>query len=104
MSTKTLTIRLPEDQCFALETVARFDGVALAEEIREGIELLLAARRNDPEFARRVRESFEHARQLLEGVEGAEPVIEALRTPLAAEAAAESETAPTSGRQTVGAA
>ncbi len=85
MNDKVVTVRLPADQCFALETVARFDGVALAEEIREGIELLLAARRNDPEFRERVREAFDQARDLLQGVEGAEPVIQALRTPVGAE-------------------
>lgn len=79
MTTRVLTVRLPEEQVVALETVASFDGVALAEELREGVKLLLAARRNDPEFHARVQQAFENARQMLEGVEGADAVIEALR-------------------------
>lgn len=87
MSTsRVVTFRLPEDQVTALETVARFDGVALAEELREGVELLLAARRDDPEFLARVRDSFEKARAILDGVEGSEAVIEALRPRTALEA------------------
>ena len=80
MSTsRVITFRLPEDQVTALETVARFDGVALAEELREGVELLLAARRDDPEFLARVRDSFEKARDILGTIEGGDEVIEALR-------------------------
>jgi hypothetical protein len=88
VGSKVVTVRLPEDQSVALETVARFDGVALAEEIREGVELLLAARRNDPEFIERVRESFKQARDLLAEVEGAGAVIEVLRTPDGAQSVA----------------
>jgi hypothetical protein len=89
MASRVVTVRLPEEQVAALETVASFDGVALAEELREGVQLLLAARRNDPEFHTRVQESFERARRILEGVEGAEPVIEALRPVAQAAAAAQ---------------
>lgn len=85
MKTKVLTVRLPEGQLNELETLARFDGVALAEEIREGVELLLNARRHDPAYRERVRESFEHARRLLAELEGTEAVVEALETPAAAE-------------------
>lgn len=91
MASRVVTVRLPEEQLSALETVASFDGVALAEELREGVKLLLEARRNDPAFHERVRTAFENARQMLEGVEGAEAVIEALRP--AAEAAEEAQQA-----------
>jgi hypothetical protein len=92
-ASRVVTVRLPAEQFSALETVARFDGVALAEEIREGIEYLLAARKNDPDFLERVRESFEEARQLLAEVEGAEPVVEALATPALAEEPAQAAAA-----------
>src|SRR2546423_15007426 len=95
MASRVVTVRLPEEQVVALETVASFDGVALAEELREGVQLLLAARRNDPAFHARVQESFEKARRILEGVEGAEAVIEALRP--AAEAAAAAQKAAGAG-------
>lgn len=76
--TRVLTFRLHEEQVAELETVARFDGVALAEELREAVELLLTARRSDPEFLARVRDSFEKVRGILDGVEGGEAVLEAL--------------------------
>ncbi len=80
MSTsRIVTFRLPEEQVTALETVARFDGVALAEELREGVDLLLAARSQDPKFHARVRDSFERAREILDRVEGGDEIIEALR-------------------------
>lgn len=62
-----------------LQTTARFDGVALAEELREGVELLLASRQDDPDFAREVSDAFKAASEILEDVEGGEAVIEALR-------------------------
>lgn len=77
-ATRTVTFRAPAEQVAALETIARFDGVALAEELREGVELLLAARRGDEEFRNRVRESYERAREFLGDVEGGEAVLEAL--------------------------
>lgn len=77
-TTRTLTFRLPDAQVAALETVARFDGVALAEELREGVELLLAARRDDPEFRKRVHESIEQARSILAEVDGGDAILDAL--------------------------
>jgi hypothetical protein len=82
--TKVVTFRLPEEQAAVLETVARFDGVALAEELRDAVDLLLAARRNDPDFVARVQDSLEQVRGILDGVEGGEAVLKALtpKTPL----------------------
>lgn len=65
-------------QRHALETIAIFDGVALAEEIREGVELLLISRRNDKQFVERVRESFDRVRNLLKDVDDAQAVLAAL--------------------------
>jgi hypothetical protein len=79
VASKVVTFRLSEDQVKALETVATFDGVALAEEIREGIELLLEARRSDPEFRQRVQDAIGKAQDLLGDVEGGGEVLEALR-------------------------
>jgi len=85
-ATRVVTFRLAVEQVAALETVARFDGVALAEELREGVELLLAARRGDDEFRERVRESYEKAREILGDVEGGEAVLEALEPSVVREA------------------
>jgi hypothetical protein len=80
MSTsKVITFRLSQEQVDALETVATFDGVALAEELREGVELLLEARRGDPEFRRRVRDSLKKAESILSGVDGGDSILAALR-------------------------
>src|SRR4028118_2053377 len=78
-ATRVVTFRLPQEQVAELETIARFDGVALAEELREGVELLLEARRNDPEFLIRVQESLEKAASILARAEGGEAVRDALR-------------------------
>lgn len=103
-SSKVITFRLSQEQVDALETVATFDGVALAEELREGVELLLEARRNDPEFRARVRDSLEKARGILEGVEGGESVLAALEPRIGREAeqgeAVEAAPAPARGRAT----
>ena len=73
---RTISVRLTDDVVVQLETLARFDGVALAEEIREGIGLLLAARKADPEFHDRVRTVLEDAKTLLNEI-GEEDVAEA---------------------------
>jgi CRP-like cAMP-binding protein len=99
MASRPITVRLPEEQIAALETIASFDGVALAEELREGVQLLIAARANDSKFHARVLESFEKARLILEDVEGGEAVIEALRP--AAEAAAAAQEAAATEAETV---
>ncbi len=80
MSTsKVITFRLSQEQVDALETVATFDGVALAEELREGVELLLEARRGDPEFRQRVHDSLQKAEMILGKVEGGDSILAALQ-------------------------
>ena len=74
---KTISVRLSDDVVVQLETLARFDGVAVAEEIREGIALLLAAKKQDPEFRERVQTVLEDAKRLLAEI-GSEDVAEAL--------------------------
>jgi len=82
MSNKIITVRLPEDQVADLETIAKFDGVALAEVVRAGVELVLESRRADPEFRVRVEKAYAEAQRLLQGVEGAEEVLEVVSRPL----------------------
>jgi hypothetical protein len=62
---KILSVRLPEDQATDLEMFAQFDGVAVAEEVRHAIELLLESRRKDPKFRERVLAAVERSRKLL---------------------------------------
>jgi Arc/MetJ-type ribon-helix-helix transcriptional regulator len=82
MSNKIITVRLPEEQVSDLETIARFDGVALAEVVRAGVELVLESRRADPEFRVRVEKAYAEAQRLLQGVDGADEVLEVVSRPL----------------------
>jgi Arc/MetJ-type ribon-helix-helix transcriptional regulator len=74
---KTISVRLTDDVVVQLETLARFDGVAIAEEIRDGIALLLAAKKQDPAFRERVQTVLEDAKRLLAEI-GEPDVAEAL--------------------------
>lgn len=75
---KPITVRLTEDVEVELRSLATFDGVTLADEIREGLEMLLAARRADPAYRERVRIAFEKARSTLQALEGTDEILAAL--------------------------
>lgn len=62
---KTMSVRFAVDEMERLETLAQFDGVAVAEEIREAVNLLIEQRRNDRAFRARVAEALERTRALL---------------------------------------
>lgn len=64
-ATRVTTIRQPAEQADELEFVARVDGVAASELIREAIAAHLQARRADPEFQARLRERIAADRQIL---------------------------------------
>lgn len=83
---KVFTVRLSDDQVANLSTLATFDGVAIAEEIREAITMLLKKRSEDPNFARRVRDAYENAGRVLAGLERGNEVISALGNPFEAPA------------------
>jgi hypothetical protein len=72
-----VTVRLTDQLQIELETLAKFDGLTLAEEIRAGIELLLEQREHDPEFRQRVVSSLERTKLLLERLDAAD-IVEAL--------------------------
>jgi hypothetical protein len=63
----------------ALETTASFDPIALAEELRNGVELLIQWRPQDEAYHDRVREAFDGLCSALEGVDGSSEVIEVLK-------------------------
>lgn len=79
--TKVFTVRLPGDQVAQLEKLALFDGVAIAEEIRQAVARHAKERANDPEFRQKVREAYEEARALLEELGGSEAISNALGDP-----------------------
>lgn len=78
---RVVTVRLPDEQVADLETIAKFDGVAMAELLRAGVELLLEERRNDPEFRVRVEKVYADAQTMLAGVPGAERMHQVVSRP-----------------------
>jgi hypothetical protein len=68
-SHKITSVRLTAGQAAELDDLASFDGVAVAEEIREAIDLLIAERRNDPAFRERVRAFAERSSRVLASLE-----------------------------------
>jgi hypothetical protein len=75
---KTTTVRLPADTARELEDLASFDGVAVAQEIREAIDLLIKERRNDPAFRDRVNAAVARSREMLERLDGGTMLADAL--------------------------
>jgi len=66
MTTKARTLRLPVDQAEALEAIAAIDEVSVNEEIQEAVAALIEARREDPDFRRRMQASIERNREILD--------------------------------------
>jgi predicted DNA-binding protein len=64
--TKAMTLRLPADQAAELEAVARADGKAVSESVREAIDTLIAERRKDKEFQARLRKMVEENQAILD--------------------------------------
>ena len=62
---KTVSVRLPEQDAAEIEALAQFDGVAVAAEIREAVQMLIAARRTDSGFRKRVEETMKRAQRML---------------------------------------
>jgi predicted DNA-binding protein len=62
---QTLSVRMPAHQAEELRLLAHFDGRAVAEEIREAVDLLVQARRADPKFRKRVEEIMAYGQSML---------------------------------------
>jgi predicted transcriptional regulator len=78
-----ITVRLNDELALQLRSLATFDRVTLADEIREAIALLVEARKTDPAYLDRVKAAFEEARQALVALEGTEQIVAALGAPFA---------------------
>jgi hypothetical protein len=74
-----LMTRVPVDVLDDIRQVAQYDGMTLAEEVREALEILLEARRNDPAFQDRVRAAMARGQHFLE--EAGEPEVAAVFKP-----------------------
>ena len=66
VKSKAMTLRLPADQAAELEAVARADGKAVSESVREAIDALIDERRKDKEFQARLRQMVEEDRAILD--------------------------------------
>ena len=63
---KTMSLRMQADQAGELETVARIDGVSVADAVRTAIESHIEARRADAEFQARLQRTLKEQRDILE--------------------------------------
>jgi hypothetical protein len=64
------TVRLDDDQAEELEAVAKVDGVSVAEEIRQAITARIDERRKDADFRKRLRQTIEDNKRILERLAG----------------------------------
>jgi hypothetical protein len=66
MATRTLSIRLPQDDAVRLEAVALADGVTVAEEVRQAVRILIDQRRRDQNFKLRAAAALDQQRRILD--------------------------------------
>lgn len=66
MTTRARTLRLPLDQAQELEAIAGVDEVSVNEEIRRAIAALIEARRQDADFRKRLQDSIDRNKEILE--------------------------------------
>lgn len=63
---KTMTLRLDDEQAATLELVARADDQSLTDAVRAAIDEHIEARRRDQAFIERLRKRHEEERELYE--------------------------------------
>ncbi len=78
MTKKSKNIVLPDEQIERLSSLAKFDGVAIAMEIKESFDRLLNERPDDEDFRKRVYESVQKGIAVLERLERGQEIIEVL--------------------------
>ena len=66
MSTKAMSLRLPEDTAAELAAIARTEEMPVSEAVRQAIDNHIAARRADKDFQKRLKKRLEEDRQVLE--------------------------------------
>jgi hypothetical protein len=70
MTTRARTLRLPIEQAQELEAIAGVDEVSVNEEIRRAIAAHIEARRQDPDFRKRLQDSIDRNKEILERLAG----------------------------------
>ena len=63
---KTMTLRLSDEQARELEAVARVDGIPISETVRQAIADRIEARRQDQEFQARLKRLMQENQAALE--------------------------------------
>jgi predicted transcriptional regulator len=63
---KTMTVRLSDEQARELETVARIDEMPVAEAVRRAIDDRIKVRREDNDFQTRLRRLIQENQEALE--------------------------------------
>lgn len=66
MSTKAVTLRLPENKAAQLEAIARADEKSVNQTLIEAVDRMIEERRTDKAFKARVRAIIERDRDILE--------------------------------------
>jgi predicted DNA-binding protein len=66
MSTKAMSVRLPEEKAAELAAIARTDEMPVSEAVRVAIDNHIAARRGDKDFQKRLKKRLEEDREVLE--------------------------------------
>lgn len=66
LSTKAVTLRLPENKAAQLEAIARADEKSVNQTLIEAVDRMIAERRKDKAFKARVRAIIERDRDILE--------------------------------------
>jgi predicted transcriptional regulator len=66
MTSKVLSLRLPDEMAAALAVVARADAMPVSEAIRKAIANHIASRQADHAFQKRLRKRLEEDREVLE--------------------------------------
>jgi Mg-chelatase subunit ChlI len=70
VTTRARTLRLPLDQAQELEAIAGVDEVSVNEEIRRAIAAHIEARRQDADFRKRLQNSIDRNKEILERLAG----------------------------------
>jgi predicted DNA-binding protein len=63
---KAMTLRLPLETAKDLEAIAQVDQIPVSEAVRSAIDAHIEARRKDSEFRKRLKQSIEENREILE--------------------------------------
>ncbi len=65
MTSKAMSLRLPQDKAAELAAIARADDMPISEAVREAIDNHIAAKRSDKDFQKRLKRRLEEDAEVL---------------------------------------